>query len=531
MIDVFPRGEMERQIRFYISHRYPEYVNDYEASWTQDERISYEIYTAEGLTDLREEMNETKWNQYIDKKYQNYLRGKAAAWAEAVRRMDAAANIGNAIGLGTVILAAAPFILPEAGSFLVGEGAVASGAGRAALWAAPRLTTWVGMHPFVSTGLVYSGLTLSEEYSETGTISPMSALMALLHVPYHYGADMSYQRSYAPAGSSAGLSAGRGQSLIDTAESDFVITRPPKLDPQTGKFRSSVIEVASGRKLDSEVDALTGNGQITDRQTREVVGIIRDGEISKPASALLPSGQAAPRGPAGTTTSGGFPGARGILPGGGETSSGSGFGTSRFPAPGEPQRWLGAGGASVGVPSGAIIETPFGPQRIVSIAPDGTPVLASVKSPPASGGGQPLLGSVDTEGNIRPRTPVKPPTGPASGGVLSRLAGAQVANENDVVQAEAARQQRVATGGGGPDLTMVRKNVTTPPMKPKLGSVKPGPGGAPSPPASSKVAPHTPPRSLHPRSREPKARCACRPTSAGSMTSIRRSPRTTAQST
>jgi hypothetical protein len=93
-------------------------------------------------------------------------------------------------------------ILVEGGSLLAGEGLIASGAGRAAPWVAPRATAWAGLHPALTTGLVYSGLTLGEDYSQTGTVDPLNLLIALLHVPYNYEADVSFQRSVLPSGSS-----------------------------------------------------------------------------------------------------------------------------------------------------------------------------------------------------------------------------------------------------------------------------------------------------------------------------------------
>jgi hypothetical protein len=73
-----------------------------------------------------------------------------------------------------------------------------------------------------------------------------------------------------------------------TAKPDLVITRPPKLDPQTGRIKASLIETASGRHFDAEVHPQTGIGQIVDRKSRQVVGIIRNGEVSRPAADILP---------------------------------------------------------------------------------------------------------------------------------------------------------------------------------------------------------------------------------------------------
>jgi hypothetical protein len=79
-----------------------------------------------------------------------------------------------------------------------------------------------------------------------------------------------------------------------TAKPDFVITRPPKLDPQTGKIKTSMIQTASGKHFDAEVDPKTGIGQIVDRASRQVVGIIRNGEVTPPAATNLPSAKSPP---------------------------------------------------------------------------------------------------------------------------------------------------------------------------------------------------------------------------------------------
>jgi hypothetical protein len=79
-----------------------------------------------------------------------------------------------------------------------------------------------------------------------------------------------------------------------TAEPDFVITRAAKPDPATGKIRASGIERASGRHFDAEIDPHTRNGQIVDRASRQVVGIIRNGEIKAPAASNLPPAKSTP---------------------------------------------------------------------------------------------------------------------------------------------------------------------------------------------------------------------------------------------
>lgn len=83
---------------------------------------------------------------------------------------------------------------------------------------------------------------------------------------------------------------GPPRAPVDTAEPDLVITRPPRLDSGSGKVKSSLVDLRSKRAFDAEVDPETGNGQIVDRRTSEVVGVIANGEIRKPSTALPPSG-------------------------------------------------------------------------------------------------------------------------------------------------------------------------------------------------------------------------------------------------
>jgi hypothetical protein len=80
----------------------------------------------------------------------------------------------------------------------------------------------------------------------------------------------------------------------ETAEPDLVITRPAMLDPQSGKVKASIVDLGAKRTFDGEIDPQTGNGQIVDRRTREVVGVIANGEIRKPSSALPAAGATTP---------------------------------------------------------------------------------------------------------------------------------------------------------------------------------------------------------------------------------------------
>ncbi len=82
-----------------------------------------------------------------------------------------------------------------------------------------------------------------------------------------------------------------------SAEPDFVITRRPTLNRATGRMTASMVETASGRTLDAEIDPRTGFGQIVDRKTREVIGEFRNGKVVPPSKLKFPAGsQDAPTG-------------------------------------------------------------------------------------------------------------------------------------------------------------------------------------------------------------------------------------------
>ena len=65
-------------------------------------------------------------------------------------------------------------------------------------------------------------------------------------------------------------------------EPDIIVERLPSLDPTTRTVRSSIREVRTGIAYDAEIDPVTQNGQITDRTTGAVVGVIRGGRMSRP---------------------------------------------------------------------------------------------------------------------------------------------------------------------------------------------------------------------------------------------------------
>jgi hypothetical protein len=180
----------------------------------------------------------------------------------------------EAAGYATIIVApvviggaieAAPLVTTEA---LTGT----------AFRAAPRIMGWVATHPILATEVGTAIVGTALQVGEEGYLDPVQLFFSLLHI---YAAVPGRGPSGTP----------RPSVPHQEGEPDFIITRAPQRD-QTGKVTGSVIETASGRHLDAEIDTRTGNGQIVDRNTREVVGIISNGEIRRPAPALPQSGQA-----------------------------------------------------------------------------------------------------------------------------------------------------------------------------------------------------------------------------------------------
>jgi hypothetical protein len=97
-------------------------------------------------------------------------------------------------------------------------------------------------------------------------------------------------RNDKPPADSPDTEIGPPRPPVDTAEPDLVITRPARLDPESGKVKTSIVDLGSKRTFDGEVDPQTGNGQIVDRRSREVVGVISNGDIRKPSTGLPPPG-------------------------------------------------------------------------------------------------------------------------------------------------------------------------------------------------------------------------------------------------
>jgi len=92
------------------------------------------------------------------------------------------------------------------------------------------------------------------------------------------------------SGSSGGRGGGGGGAPRgEPVEPDFVIARQPRRDPASGRVTASVTDPASGRRFDADFDPATGIGQIVDRRSRAVIGIIEGGEIRPPAAAALPA--------------------------------------------------------------------------------------------------------------------------------------------------------------------------------------------------------------------------------------------------
>jgi hypothetical protein len=102
----------------------------------------------------------------------------------------------------------------------------------------------------------------------------------------------------APNGKPSGPANPGGATPGETAEPDIVFPRPAQFDSQTRKISGTVIRPGTGETFDAEIDPATGNGQIVERASRRIVGIIRNGEIEKPPAAALPAGQSAAARPA-----------------------------------------------------------------------------------------------------------------------------------------------------------------------------------------------------------------------------------------
>lgn len=93
-------------------------------------------------------------------------------------------------------------------------------------------------------------------------------------------------------GASTGGAGGGGAAGEDSGP-EFVPLGKAEYDPQTKRVYGSVARRGSDEIFDADFDPRTGNGQIIERRSRQVVGIIDNGEMRRPAAAALPSGSSA----------------------------------------------------------------------------------------------------------------------------------------------------------------------------------------------------------------------------------------------
>ena len=117
--------------------------------------------------------------------------------------------------------------------------------------------SWVARNPILATEIATAVVGTALQIGQDKYLDPVQLIFNLLHI-YH---------ASLPSGGRSGPSA--PNATRQEAEPDFIITGAPKVDQQTGKITASVIEKASGRQLDAELNITTGNGQITDRKTRD----------------------------------------------------------------------------------------------------------------------------------------------------------------------------------------------------------------------------------------------------------------------
>ncbi|SFU39136.1 SpvB/TcaC N-terminal domain-containing protein [Nitrosospira multiformis] len=110
LIHVLEPREFEAKLQYEIKGG----SSDYSESWTEEERWSYAQYTTDQSGILYDpqraaDMAESKWSEFVNRRYSQYLQGRAADLEQAYRRMEAAGRVGNAIGLGTVMIVTAGF--------------------------------------------------------------------------------------------------------------------------------------------------------------------------------------------------------------------------------------------------------------------------------------------------------------------------------------------------------------------------------------------------------------------------------------
>jgi hypothetical protein len=245
------------------------------------------------------------------------------------------ALLGSALGAGgsSVALASGGLLAEEGGSLVGGT------AGRAALYAGralylnPMKFFGIGMMGWGGVQLVqHSRQVLSQgaHYSDIGQFAEELSVVMGGYLDYQSSRPSGVGASggEAPAesgepglvparvGASGGGASGGG-AAPEVGEPDFLIIRPPQVDQQTGRRVASMTQISTGRRFDVDIDA-SGNGQIVDRTSRQVVGVVRDGKFGPPAAGLLPSTPSAAAAASPTTDVGpqeaGIPGGSSLPP-------------------------------------------------------------------------------------------------------------------------------------------------------------------------------------------------------------------------
>jgi hypothetical protein len=92
LLGILKPQEFETKLRFEIKYGSKEFEN----SWSADERMEYAMAETDGERAL---LQQRKWDRFVDEKYIDYMRGKAADWNNATRRWNTAATIGKAAGV------------------------------------------------------------------------------------------------------------------------------------------------------------------------------------------------------------------------------------------------------------------------------------------------------------------------------------------------------------------------------------------------------------------------------------------------
>jgi hypothetical protein len=201
--------------------------------------------------------------------------------------IEAGTNLGRATGAAVADAAAAASLAPAAAELVTAAAPEALYAARYAYLNAPSI---------YASGLLYSGAAMTGAALAAHVQKIRSKGFDSSDIPQLAEDLMPAVGGYLDA-QSFNTSAPNGKPSGETAEADFVITRPPQYDPQTKRISGTLARPGGGGTFDAEFDPVTGNGQIIERASRRVVGIIRNGEIKAPAAAL-PAGQSDPSAPA-----------------------------------------------------------------------------------------------------------------------------------------------------------------------------------------------------------------------------------------